>query len=62
MFNEEKINLKKLEGGFVVVVKFSGKLMEDVVWVKENELRKSLSKDGFKVKMGCMFVCYNDLG
>lgn len=62
MPNEEKINLKKLEGGFAAVVKFSGKPTEDDVRAKENELRKSLSKDGLKAKMGCMLARYNDPG
>lgn len=62
MPNEEKINLKKLEGGFAAAVKFSGKPTEDVVRAKENELRKSLSKDGLKAKTGCMLARYNDPG
>ncbi|VVA96849.1 unnamed protein product [Arabis nemorensis] len=62
MPNEEKINLKKLEGGFAAVVKFSGKPTEEVVRAKENELRNSLSKDGLKAKMGCMLARYNDPG
>ncbi|KAF2532982.1 hypothetical protein F2Q70_00032068, partial [Brassica cretica] len=62
MPNEEKINLKKLEGGFAAAVKFSGKPTEDVVREKENELRKSLSKDGLKAKTGCMLARYNDPG
>lgn len=62
MPNEEKINLKKMEGGFAAAVKFSGKPTEDVVREKENELRKSLSKDGLKAKTGCMLARYNDPG
>ncbi|KAL9280083.1 putative SOUL hem-binding protein [Arabidopsis thaliana] len=62
MPNEEKVNLKKLEGGFAAAVKFSGKPTEDVVQAKENELRSSLSKDGLRAKKGCMLARYNDPG
>lgn len=62
MPNDEKINLKKMEGGFAAAVKFSGKPTEDVVRSKEKELRDSLSKDGLKAKKGCMLARYNDPG
>ncbi|XP_010535883.1 PREDICTED: uncharacterized protein LOC104811045 [Tarenaya hassleriana] len=60
--SEEKINLKKSEGGFAAVVKFSGKPTEDVVQVKERELRDSLIRDGFRPKTGCLLARYNDPG
>ncbi|CAN8265816.1 unnamed protein product [Cochlearia groenlandica] len=62
MPNEENISLKKMEGGYAAAVKFSGKPTEEVVRSKENELRKSLSKDGLKAKKGCMLARYNDPG
>ncbi|GAA0156278.1 hypothetical protein LIER_13807 [Lithospermum erythrorhizon] len=60
--NQEDISLRKVEGGIAAVVKFSGKPTEDIVKEKEKELRVSLTRDGLKPKLGCLFARYNDPG
>ncbi|WCJ29708.1 SOUL heme-binding family protein [Euphorbia peplus] len=60
--NQEKVSLRKVEGGTAAVVKFSGKPTEDIVREKEKELRSSLVKDGLKPKTGCLLARYNDPG
>ncbi|KAH7849420.1 hypothetical protein Vadar_017539 [Vaccinium darrowii] len=60
--DEEKINLKKVEGGIAAVSKFSGKPTEDVVREKDKSLRSSLIKDGLRPETGCLLACYNDPG
>lgn len=59
---KETLSLRKVEGGFAAVSKFSGKPTEDVVREKEKELRTVLVRDGLKAKEGCMFARYNDPG
>ncbi|KAI9125558.1 hypothetical protein K1719_002976 [Acacia pycnantha] len=60
--NEEAINLRKVEGGIVAVVKFSGKPTEELVYEKEKLLRSNITRDGLKPKMGCLLARYNDPG
>ncbi|KDP32346.1 hypothetical protein JCGZ_13271 [Jatropha curcas] len=60
--NQEKLSLRKVEGGTAAVLKFSGKPTEDIVREKEKELRSSLVKDGLKPKIGCLLARYNDPG
>ncbi|KAL0013865.1 hypothetical protein SO802_000934 [Lithocarpus litseifolius] len=60
--NQETIILRKVEGGIVAVLKFSGRATEDVVREKEKELRSSVINDGLKTKAGCLLAQYNDPG
>ncbi|KAK4604299.1 hypothetical protein RGQ29_012696 [Quercus rubra] len=60
--NQETISLRKVEGGIVAVLKFSGRATEDVVREKEKALRSSLINDGLKTKTGCLLTQYNDPG
>ncbi|KAJ9163156.1 hypothetical protein P3X46_022855 [Hevea brasiliensis] len=60
--NEEKISLRKVEGGIAAVLKFSGKPTDDIVREKEKVLRSSLVKDGLKPMIGCLLARYNDPG
>ncbi|KAM4125297.1 hypothetical protein ACB094_01G298400 [Castanea mollissima] len=60
--NQETISLRKVEGGIVAVLKFSGRATEDIVREKEKALRSSLNNDGLKPKTGCLFARYNDPG
>ena len=54
--------MRKVEGGIVAVLKFSGRATEDVVREKEKALRSSLINDGLKTKTGCLLTQYNDPG
>ncbi|KAI4377363.1 hypothetical protein MLD38_015002 [Melastoma candidum] len=58
--NQETISLKKVEGGIVAAIKFSGKPTEDIVLEKEKELRSGLITDGLRPKSGCLLARYND--
>ncbi|GKV06464.1 hypothetical protein SLEP1_g18362 [Rubroshorea leprosula] len=58
----EKVILREVEGGIAAALKFSGKPAEDIVRVKERELRSSLLRDGLKPKKACLLACYNDPG
>ncbi|XP_002529364.2 uncharacterized protein LOC8276216 [Ricinus communis] len=60
--NQEKISLRKVEGGAAAVLKFSGKPTEDIVRQKEKALRASLIQDGLRPKAGCLLARYNDPG
>ncbi|KAM3761876.1 hypothetical protein ACB098_01G301200 [Castanea mollissima] len=60
--NQETISLRKVEGGIVAVLKFSGRATEDVVREKEKALRSSLINDGLKTNTGCLLAQYNDPG
>ncbi|XP_019052227.1 PREDICTED: uncharacterized protein LOC104591314 [Nelumbo nucifera] len=60
--NKEALILRKVEGGIVAVLKFSGKPTEDIVLQKEEALRSALLSDGFKPKEGCLLARYNDVG
>ncbi|XP_030930906.1 uncharacterized protein LOC115956748 isoform X1 [Quercus lobata] len=60
--NQETISMRKVEGGIVAVLKFSGRATEDVVREKEKALRSSLINDGLKTKTGCLLAQYNDPG
>ncbi|KAJ9163252.1 hypothetical protein P3X46_022941 [Hevea brasiliensis] len=60
--NEEKISLRKVEGGIAAVLKFSGKPTDNMVREKEKVLRSSLVKDGLKPMIGCLLARYNDPG
>ncbi|GLT28945.1 hypothetical protein SLA2020_038450 [Shorea laevis] len=59
---QEKVILREVEGGIAAALKFSGKPAEDIVRVKERELRSSLLRDGVKPKKGCLLARYNDPG
>ncbi|KAJ7956629.1 SOUL heme-binding family protein [Quillaja saponaria] len=60
--NQDTISLRKVEGGVMAAVRFSGKPTEDIVHEKEKALRSNLLKDGLKPKAGCLFARYNDPG
>ncbi|OVA00522.1 SOUL heme-binding protein [Macleaya cordata] len=60
--NREELNLRKVEGGFAVVSKFSGKPTEDIVLENERQLRREALRDGLKPKEGCLLARYNDPG
>ncbi|XP_015898161.3 uncharacterized protein LOC107431695 isoform X1 [Ziziphus jujuba] len=60
--NQETVSLRKVEGGFAAVLRFSGRPTEDVVREKEKALRSSLIKDSLKPKIGCLLARYNDPG
>lgn len=60
--NQEGVRLRKVEGGIVAALKFSGKPTEDVVIEKEKELRASLLRDGLFPEKGCLLARYNDPG
>ncbi|GAB2210524.1 hypothetical protein Droror1_Dr00015791 [Drosera rotundifolia] len=60
--NQEGVRLRKVEGGTVAALKFSGKQTEDVVIEKEKELRASLLRDGLVPEKGCLLARYNDPG
>lgn len=51
-----------MEGGIAAVLKFSGRVSEDIVKEKEKLLRSSLINDGLKPKAGCLLARYNDPG
>ncbi|KAL9269190.1 Heme-binding-like protein [Drosera capensis] len=60
--NQEGVRLRKLEGGIIAALKFSGKPTEDVVIEKEKELRASLLRDGLVPEKGFLLARYNDPG
>ncbi|KAK4746742.1 hypothetical protein SAY87_025779 [Trapa incisa] len=60
--SQERISLRKVQGGMAAVLKFSGNPSEDVVLEKEMKLRKSLESDGLRPKIGCLLARYNDPG
>lgn len=60
--NQEKINLRKVEGGIAAALKFSGKPTEDIVCEKEKVLRANLIRDSLRPLKGCLLARYNDPG
>lgn len=60
--NQETARLRKVEGGIVAIMKFSGKPTEDIVREKEKTLRANIIKDGLKPQPGCLLARYNDPG
>lgn len=60
--SQETVSLRKVEGGIVAALKFSGKPTEDIICEKERELRSSLIRDGLRPRMGCLLARYNDPG
>ncbi|MCL7049227.1 hypothetical protein MKW94_013857 [Papaver nudicaule] len=58
----EALSLRKVEGGFAVVSKFSGKPTDEVVAEKEKSLRRAVLRDGLNPEEGCMLARYNDPG
>ncbi|XP_077211667.1 SOUL heme-binding family protein isoform X2 [Tasmannia lanceolata] len=60
--NKETVTVRKVEGGTVAAVRFSGRPTEDIVLEKEKSLRSALLRDGLKPKEGCLLARYNDPG
>ncbi|KAJ7569242.1 hypothetical protein O6H91_01G068300 [Diphasiastrum complanatum] len=56
------VNLQEKGGGFAGVLKFSGKLSEDIVVQKESILRAALQRDRLNPREGFMLARYNDPG
>nr|APU54672.1 SOUL heme-binding protein [Crocus sativus] len=60
--SSEAVRLRKVDGGIVAAIKFSGRPTDELVISKEKELRSALLKDGLRPKEGCLLARYNDPG
>lgn len=58
----EGVSFRRVEGRIAAVTKFSGKPTEEVVKVKEKDLRAAVLRDGLKPQEGCLLARYNDPG
>ncbi|PKA63445.1 Heme-binding-like protein [Apostasia shenzhenica] len=56
----DAISLRKVDGGIAGVIKFSGRPTEDIIRIKEAQLRSALIQAGLHPAGGCMLARYND--